>query len=94
MSLSTLLNHSDDLVRLMEAYLDVTRLSPQAWLDSKFNMDRVCVVEVQRGLGMCCLSSTWIGYVLLQFNMDCVCVVEVQMNWVCVAEVHHGSGMC
>ena len=30
---------------------------------------------------------------LLQFNMDRVCVVEVQMNWVCVAEVHHGLGM-
>ncbi|XP_076450764.1 uncharacterized protein LOC143286815 isoform X2 [Babylonia areolata] len=62
-SLSSLLNNSATLVRLMEAYLDVTRLSPQGWLDNAFNITRV--VEVAANMTMLtelCESSTLATY--------------------------------
>lgn len=41
--MSMLLGQSQTLVNLMQAYLNVTQLSFQSWLQNQFSLERVCV---------------------------------------------------
>ncbi|XP_070186023.1 uncharacterized protein [Littorina saxatilis] len=72
-SLQTLLNHSDALVHLMEAYLDLTRLSPQAWLDNHFNMSKVVKVAANETmLNQMCTAKTLAAYLADRYNVTTV----------------------
>ncbi|KAK7500956.1 hypothetical protein BaRGS_00007836, partial [Batillaria attramentaria] len=62
-SMSTLLGHSQTLVDLMDAYLDVTQLSAQAWIDDQFSMERVLEMFVNTTMmDEMCKSNTLAAY--------------------------------